>query len=530
MGRLLAFICILLATAATISCEKFENDVVLAVFTDKINETGWSSLTIDTKYGTFSDEQIANNSGFAEGFLTAKLIYYHWNNTMVDKCRNKRCDKIWSWVQKQHDWVDANEPDYEGSKYWHQVHLMHVQIAGLAEGYKASGQPELPEYAFDLFQLAEEFVAIEGSMGVKRKITELGKCSALIKVSEDQDEIWFTHDTWGGYPEMLRIFKRYYLPYSLNMRSGAKVPGTNITFSSYPGVIHSIDDFYVINSGLAVMETTNTIYNGELWKFVDGRAIMEFARVMIANRLAESGQSWVELYSRYNSGSYNNQWMVLDFNKFTSGNIGEGTLYVLEQLPGYIERQDVSYILREKGYWASYNIAFFAEVFNRSGCPKIVEKYGDWFTHEGHPRARIFARDQGNVKDVQSLLKLMRYNDFMNDPYSKCNCTPNSASGENAIAARSDLNPANGTYPIPQEAHRLHGATDTKITSKKLFSMDMVVAVAGPTWDQQPVFKWSTSGGKRPLGHPDQFKFESVVFQGGAFPPEEAGDNDIKGL
>ncbi|KAI6660986.1 hypothetical protein LOD99_13709 [Oopsacas minuta] len=521
MGKLLAFTFILLTVAKVINSEKFENSVVLGIFTEKINETGWSSLTIDTKFGTFSDEQIANNSGYAEGFLTAKYIYYNWQNTMADQCRNGRCDKIWSWIQKQHDWVDANEPHYEGNKYWHQVHLMHVQIAGLAQGYKASGQPKLPDYAFDLLQLAEEFVAIEGKMGSKPYgVTGLGSCSALIKISEDYDDIWFTHDTWGSYFEMLKMMKRYYLPYSLNMRSGDKVPGSNITFSSYPGVIHSIDDFYVINSGLAVMETTNTIYNGELWKFVEQESIMEFSRVMIANRLAESAEDWVEIYSRYNSGTYNNQWMVLDYNKFSPGNVRDGTLYVLEQLPGYIERQDMTYVLREKGYWASYNIPFFAEVYNRSGTPKMADKHGDWFTHEGHPRAKIFKRDQGSVKDVTSLLKLMRYNDFMNDPFSKCECTPNHASAENVIASRSDLNPANGTYPIPQEGHRLHGATDTKITSYKLFAKHQVVGVAGPTWDQQPVFKWSTSGYKRtrPLGHPDAFKFNSVVFKGGAFP------------
>eukprot|EP00800_Vazella_pourtalesii_P022033 TRINITY_DN8422_c0_g1_i1.p1 TRINITY_DN8422_c0_g1~~TRINITY_DN8422_c0_g1_i1.p1 ORF type:complete len:521 (-),score=92.92 TRINITY_DN8422_c0_g1_i1:692-2254(-) len=520
MGKILALLCILLSSVVVTNCTKFENNVVLAVFTDKVKETGWSSLTIDTKFGTFSDEQIANNSGFAEGFLTAKFIYYNWQNTMAAQCKTGICDKIWSWIQGQHDWVDANEPDYEGSKYWHQVHLMHVQIAGLAAGYKASGKPALPGYAFDLLQLSEEFVAIESAMRVKpTRPTFLGSCSALIKVSDNFDNIWFAHDTWSGYETMLKIFKRYHLPYSLNMRSGSKIPGSNITFSSYPGVIHSIDDFYVINSGLAVMETTNTIYNDALWKSVERNAIMEFSRVMIANRLAESAEDWTEIYSRYNSGTYNNQWMVLDYNKFSPGNIADGTLYVLEQLPGYIERQDMSYVLREKKYWASYNIPFFAEVYNRTGSLEMADKFGDWFTHEGHPRAKIFKRDQGTVKDIPSLLKLMRYNDFMNDPLSKCVCFPNGASGENAIAARSDLNPANGTYAIPQEAHRLHGATDTKITSYRLYAKDQVVAVAGPTWDQQPPFKWSTSGhvGNKPMGHPDEFKFESVYFKGGSF-------------
>lgn len=58
----------------------------------------------------------------------------------------------------------------------------------------------------------------------------------------------------------------------------------------------------------------------------------------------------------------------------------------------------------------------------------------------------------------------MRYNDFKNDPLSKCNCNP-PYSAENAIAARCDLNPANGTYPFSALGHRSHGATDAKVTS-----------------------------------------------------------------
>lgn len=37
------------------------------------------------------------------------------------------------------------------------------------------------------------------------------------------------------------------------------------------------------------------------------------------------------------------------------------------------------------------------------------------------------------------------------------------------------------------------------------------MATAGPTHHQQPVFKWSASGFKRPLGHPDAFDFKPMV-------------------
>ena len=55
-----------------------------------------------------------------------------------------------------------------------------------------------------------------------------------------------------------------------------------------------------------------------------------------------------------------------------------------------------------------------------------------------------------------------RYNDFTHDPLSRCNCTP-PYSGENAISARSDLNPASGTYPFGALGHRLHGGVDMKV-------------------------------------------------------------------
>lgn len=57
------------------------------------------------------------------------------------------------------------------------------------------------------------------------------------------------------------------------------------------------------------------------------------------------------------------------------------------------------------------------------------------FTHDKTSRALIFKRDQGKVVDINSLMTLMRSNNFMNDPYSRCDCNP-PYSAVNAIAAR----------------------------------------------------------------------------------------------
>lgn len=57
-----------------------------------------------------------------------------------------------------------------------------------------------------------------------------------------------------------------------------------------------------------------------------------------------------------------------------------------------------------------------------------------------------------------------RYNDFKHDPLSRCNCTP-PYSGENAISARCDLNPADGKFPFAALGHRKHGGTDAKVNA-----------------------------------------------------------------
>lgn len=39
----------------------------------------------------------------------------------------------------------------------------------------------------------------------------------------------------------------------------------------------------------------------------------------------------------------------------------------------------------------------------------MVAKFGDWFSYENTPRAKIFRRDHSRVKDVESMTRLMRF-------------------------------------------------------------------------------------------------------------------------
>ena len=60
------------------------------------------------------------------------------------------------------------------------------------------------------------------------------------------------------------------------------------------------------------------------------------------------------------SGTYNNQWMVVDYKKLAMEEIPtEGVLTVLEQIPDLVVIEDQTKLLLTRGYWKSYNRAFY---------------------------------------------------------------------------------------------------------------------------------------------------------------------------
>lgn len=67
---------------------------------------------------------------------------------------------------------------------------------------------------------------------------------------------------------MLRVIKRYDLHYHTGFNNKTKIPGKSMTFSGYPGVVTSVDDYYIIKSGLVVLETTIGNSNNTLWQLV----------------------------------------------------------------------------------------------------------------------------------------------------------------------------------------------------------------------------------------------------------------------
>lgn len=66
--------------------------------------------------------------------------------------------------------------------------------------------------------------------------------------------------------------------------------------------------------------------------------------------------------AQHNSGTYNNQYMVVDLARFRAGQALEpGLLWVVEQIPGRVSSADLTAVLAQ-GHWGSYNVPYFPEV------------------------------------------------------------------------------------------------------------------------------------------------------------------------
>ena len=59
----------------------------------------------------------------------------------------------------------------------------------------------------------------------------------------------------------------------------------------------------------------------DLNQYIVPTSVFEWLRNVVANRLASNGQNWTEIFSQYNSGTYNNQFGILDYKQFKKGQV-----------------------------------------------------------------------------------------------------------------------------------------------------------------------------------------------------------------
>jgi len=481
---------------------KDDNAVAWCRFSPSMNETGWDVIEVVSN-SSYSDNLQAYGSGFLEAGLTTTSI---WNSWLSYGPGLNISTDVHEFIMNTDNWV-RTQAKISTEDYWQQVSLVLNQFDGMVDGYNQYCLPSqrLTYFQYLLynlnFEIGDIFTAVGAQTGkdipLPAQYNMKSHCSSLVKPTTDGQTLFAAHDTWSGYSSMLRTYKHYTFPFAQQATQSISV-----SFSSYPGNLYSGDDFYITSSNLVVMETTNEVMNRTLYKlYATTETVPYWIRITVANRMASSGEEWSAIFAQYNSGTYNNQWIIVDNKVFTPGvPIQKGTLWICEQIPGYVVSADKSDTLVSQGYWASYNIPYFPLIYNMSGYPAFYQKFGNEFSHNECARAKIFRRDQHNVVDMPTMKTIMRYNEYQLDTLSLQDAC-------RGISARCDLN-------VPWIQNSLNGfaafgAIDAKITNNVLATQRTAQAVSGPSWDSQPVFAWTKMWADVPsFGQPRVFDFQ----------------------
>jgi len=329
-------------------------------------------------------------------------------------------------------------------------------------------------------------------------------CSAIVSMPQDKKDVFLAHNTWDDYTRMLRVVKAYTLHFS-------GVAASSVVFPGYFGTIISGDDVYTTESSrLTIMETTNLILDESLFKLITPNSVLYFYRVLIATRLARTTSEWIQLFGTENSGTYNNQYIVVDYNKFKPGQKARaGFIWAIEQLPGYYNYGDRTDEFNTNRYIPSLNTPFFEDVYEKAKYPeKVIETNSTYWSYWDNSRMHIVERDVPNLKDYEDFKTFMRSNDWEHDPLT--NYDP-----AEAILSRYDLRPddciPNGNSLM---CPNVFGGTDSKTTNYNNVMNHKFDFISSPQYETQPA--WEFGVGKYAnydyTGLPKKWTFPRLSF------------------
>jgi len=533
--------------------------VAWGTFKDSLDQVGWSSLSMHLADGAGVDDGVKMYAaGVVEGYLTMNRMrqFFHNSRALVEmnpanmarlpKLKEKLDHMITSLAEAAEDSEARNQSPLAG-----QVRLALLQTWGVRDGYTlAVGktasflQMDAPTLSMvDVFILnsdgvidelltafggkeedAEDMLlqqqkeALLQSMGqpttslrkgssdvllqlkekrakakaAKRRPGQVGHCTGLVRVAEGNAELFFGHTTWEPFSEMTRIWKVYDFPLQ-------NVAAKKISFSSYPGCISSTDDYYLMDSGLAITETTLNLPRSQ--SYPTTATMPDFIRIMATNRLASTAQDWAQGMSDTATGTYSSQWLIADYKKFTPGqDLQPGTFVVLEQVPGVNHAEDMTSKLQKDGYWASFDRAYFDDVRDSTGDNK-QEKHEEGeqaviYSKDNTPRAQIARRTAHSVSSLDTMRAEMTRNLGTSEPVDEASLQI----PRFAISARDDLRNAQDMNPDGSP----EGGVDSKITDSCLFRSLTANAISSPSHSTLPAFEWTKNGAETWPGYPHE--------------------------
>ena len=487
--------------------------VATAFYTPSLSEVGWDFLSITTN-NNFNDELQAEAAGRLEASLTKERIFSHYTNMLSTAGHLK--PETANFFKRQEEFLLSKKSEYNSDPILYNAYLLYLQFKGLRDQYnkEVEDSKKIDEIEFnvvnsfgDIFDIDSKYNRPSFDTMDKDEIYTYfllnNHCTGLFKLKYDLSDIFFGHNSWFYLNMMTRIFKEY--NFNFNDKS---VKTHNVMFSSYPGSLVSNDDFYFTSKGLVVIETTNSNFNTSSYDLITEESLLCWQRVQISNRMSESAKEWTEIFSKYNSGTYNNQYNILDTKRIEFGNyttIKENTLMIIEQMPGFLEVNDVTDHLKF-GYWPSYNVPYGRNISKYANITDTINSKPEremylYSDYDICSRANIMRRDHNKVIDIETMQRFMQYNDYKNDPFSK------GEPGE-SIASR---------YDLREKRPICYGTFDTKLSSVKEIKekgKKTIYLYSGATKQVEPLMNFNSNACVNVTheGIPDEPNFDWITF------------------
>ena len=341
-----------------------------AAYEPTMNSTGWDTFDVVVlaagcqQNASIGCQSGAASAGFLEGLLSAHRISDHLYNILAHG-RFLRMDhsavnesapewrRLVEYEAKQEAWLLSQVANAPSDPQRSVLATLFAQQAGIAAGLARSGaslyglspwraavtvnlMAEMGDVLDHLFPSRRVQWFDEGLSLVERSKATLKRehCSAFVALASYNEDLYVGHNMWWQFYAMMPVLK------TVTWQALPGLGARRVQMTSFPGALSSIDDFYSLPSPrqrLVVMETTNPIRNTSLFDALHPSSIWCWMRVMSANLLAESATEWVRFFSRHNSGTYNNMWLVVDYKAFTPRTpLASGVLTIAEQVMPWV--------------------------------------------------------------------------------------------------------------------------------------------------------------------------------------------------
>jgi hypothetical protein len=473
---------------------------------------GWHVLEIETFSDHANNDEQSYAAGFLEGSIYYKYINFHYTNInkTIFNDRPLAAETL-SFIAKQVEFLqnyskskesgDFSNEYFNLNEYKNLLSYTYRQWEGVYDGYLSKMHKEKHENFKILSKEEFYLITMQGDLEdiipafeqLRTDFPRERECSGFVKYVKEDHNLIVGHDTHNIYTLMNRIYKSY----KFNITDSNGKLYNNFKYASRPGDLNSKDDYYVLTNNMVVLESSLEIPNHDLYKNLKSQTIPKWLRTNIANKLATTNQEWIDIFFHLNSGTHNNQWLIINMNEFEKYiNIQnshlfydaepEGILHIVEQIPVLDRKyyEDVSKTLFKDTYFATYNAPYFEEVKEVGGF--ISHNVSDYYHAHRH---YLFKELHKNVKNAEDVKYVMRYHD------SEEIC--------DTICPRCDYT-----------QNRPFGGVDGKVTDLKMMKNDLKShLIYGPshTPGVSEPFNFTLYSSWSHLGIPEYFDFNWII-------------------